>query len=90
MAVDLAEEAVDIDLAKTLGHGDVVFRRQILVAEKQHPVIAQRLAEIGDHAILQIARQINAVNIGADTVARFNVHLCHGPSPSQYAYLAAQ
>ena len=63
MAVDRAEEAVDVDLAELLGEGHVLLGRQLLVAEEDHPVVDERLADLGDDAAAHRAAEIHAGNL---------------------------
>ena len=48
MPFNLGEEAVDIDVAKASGEGDLLVRTNVLVPHDNYAVISERLANVGE------------------------------------------
>ncbi len=57
-----AEEPIDVDAAPALREGDVLGRREGLVAEEDHTVVGKRTAQGVERRVRYFARQLNAVN----------------------------
>ncbi len=52
-------------LAELAGEGHVLLRRHLLVAQEDHEMVEEGLAHLGDHVVLEIARHVDAVQLGA-------------------------
>jgi len=66
IAGDGGEEAVDVDRRKALGKGDMLLRRQLLVVEKDHAILAEGAADLGECAVRQRRCEVEAANLSAD------------------------
>ena len=56
---------VDEDLAEAAGEGLVLLGVDLLVAEEDHAVLVERLADFGDDAVVEILGDIDAADLGA-------------------------
>ena len=52
------EKAVDVDRAEALGEGDVLLRRQTLVAKEDDAVFAEGVPDLGEGFVRDRRRQI--------------------------------
>jgi hypothetical protein len=52
-------------LTELPGEGELLVRRRLLVAQEDHEVVEQGLAHLADHVILEVARDVDAVEFGA-------------------------
>lgn len=66
IARDRREEAVDVDRPEAFGEGDVLLRRQLLIAEEHDSVLPQDATGLGDGRARDRARQIDAGDLAAD------------------------
>jgi hypothetical protein len=57
---------VQVDLAPAPREGELPVRRQRLVAEEDHQVVVQRLADLAEHLVVEVARQVDALDLGAE------------------------
>src|SRR4029077_8082378 len=60
------EEAVEVDTAKTLGKGEMLLGRQLLVAEEDDAMLAESTADFGQHPLWRRLRQVDARYLGAE------------------------
>ena len=67
---EIAEAATERDLRR---------RREVLVAEEEDLVLAERVAQVGDRAVVEVGRQVEAADLGAqDAAHREHVERRHG------------
>jgi len=82
------EEAVDVNRRKALGKSDVLFRREVLVAEKDDAVFAERAADLGEGFSGDRPVQIDPVDLCAD-ICRHRLDpdllVCHVILPAKAA-----
>ena len=84
IVVVLRLEGRDLDRAEMPREGDVVRLRQVLVAEEEHEVGVERVAERFDGLVREGLRQIDAADLGAD-LRRDGEDLDRHRSPSRRA-----
>ena len=60
------EEPVDVDRAEALGDGDVLLRRQLLVAEEDDAVCSEGVPDFGEGLVDDRRRQIDPADFGPD------------------------
>ena len=70
MAFDRREKAVDVDLAPAFGEGDVLFGTEVLLAEEDHPELAEGASDLGKSRIALRLAQIDASGDGTEAAAR--------------------
>src|SRR5215468_468789 len=54
------EKPIDVDPPHPFCKGDMLLRRQALVAEKNYAISVEGLTDVGDHSIVEFICQINA------------------------------
>ena len=57
---------VDLHFAEAPGEGDLPPRRQVLRREQQHLVAQERLVQAAKHLVVQLVRQLDAGDLGAE------------------------
>ncbi len=60
------KETVDVDPAKRAREGDMLLRRQLLVAKEHDPIFAQRPPDLGQFRLAGRRCEIDAGNLSAD------------------------
>ena len=66
MAGNGREEPVDVDRAEALGDGDVLLRRQLLVAKEDDAVFSEGVPDLGEGFVRDRRRQIDPADFGPD------------------------
>ena len=62
---------VDEDLAEAAREGLVALGVELLVAEEDHAVVEQRLADVADGAVVELLADVDVVDLGADARRRW-------------------
>ncbi|MCY1430561.1 hypothetical protein D9M71_465110 [compost metagenome] len=72
-------DRVILQLAEAAGEGDVLGTADVLVAQEQHLVLEQQLADLGEQAVVAGGvGQAYAADFGADAAGQlFNTHGRH-------------
>ncbi len=60
------EDGVYFELSEPAGEGDVRGRGDVLVAEHEHLVAYQRLAQRGDGGVVEVVAEVDGADLGAD------------------------
>src|SRR5579859_889428 len=71
---------VDEDFAEAAGEGFVLIPLEVLVAEEDHAVVEERLADFAYHAVVEVPRDIDAADLGAECAGdrrKFDVSITH-------------
>ena len=55
MVVHALDEIVHLQLAKAAAEGEMLLGGQVLVAEEDHAIFDQRLADFANHAVIEVA-----------------------------------
>jgi hypothetical protein len=79
-----ADKVMDIQAAKAAAKSQMLLRRQMLVAEKDRLMVEQRLADLGNHGIVERFAQIDTGELGAEgsgDAAHFKCPIPHPASP---------
>jgi hypothetical protein len=65
VACDGREEAVDVDRAEAAGEGDLLLRCDLLVAEEDHAVVVEGLADLGEMRLVHRLGEVHSEHLGA-------------------------
>ena len=60
------EEAIDVDIAPAFGKGDVLLRSELLVAQKNHAIVDEGLAQFRELLIADASSNIDTGDFGPD------------------------
>jgi hypothetical protein len=58
---------MDIQAAKAAAEGQMLLRRQVLIAEKDHLMVEQCPPDFGNHSIVERFAKIDSRNLGAES-----------------------
>ena len=56
-------------LAELPGEGELLVRRRLLVAQEDHQMLQKRLAHLADDVVLELVRDIDTMELGAEAPA---------------------
>src|SRR5580704_15157058 len=60
------DEFMDLQLAEAAAEGEVLVGGQVLVAEEDHLVVGERVADFADRRVIELLRQVDAGDLGAE------------------------
>ena len=66
VAVHAVDEIVDLQFAEAAAEGNVLLRGQLLLAKENDAIVDERPADFADHVVVEVARQVDAGNFGAE------------------------